>query len=390
MICSNSTRIACARQLQFFCASQNLFTVLVYCKNCCYGRFYSARSGGLHANALEIENVFFVCSIFRPRLSVVSCSNSTSRRIVTHDPTVKSPPHFFANVSRSSVLARGHANHRAVLGDEGSRQRHRRPPPARGWHGRVDTRGEMHRSVEGVGSLVRLQQRGSWRMRIHREFLRRPPESLALLFQPCECVQDPTATNMDECIEYVARAETGAGVFAHQSEHALFQISTPKAAIRLSHGRYLFHRGMKENEASYHQPESSCIMHPALFSKGKGECLRSCSLQIPVRHSHFFLSQCPQLSLRRQCRQSSRHGVASAGAALSFASNISENRHLSRIPNEISGGAKDLLLPYLRMNSLIFLHSPHVLMRRTATGSTRLRCATLPTSTTSRSILRGR
>ncbi len=69
--------------------------------------------------------------------------------------------------------------------------------------------------------------------------VRRPPKSL-VPFRTCEYLQDPTATNMDECIEYVARAETeagGEGVFAHQSEHALFQILTPKAAIRLSHGR---------------------------------------------------------------------------------------------------------------------------------------------------------
>ncbi|CAM9581761.1 unnamed protein product, partial [Ectocarpus fasciculatus] len=49
---------------------------------------------------------------------------------------------------------------------------------------------------------------------------------------------DPTATNMNECAEYVTRAEVEAGgVFAHQSEHASFQIVTPKAIIRLSHGR---------------------------------------------------------------------------------------------------------------------------------------------------------
>ncbi|CAM9207570.1 unnamed protein product [Ectocarpus sp. 13 AM-2016] len=49
---------------------------------------------------------------------------------------------------------------------------------------------------------------------------------------------DPTATNMNECMEYVARAEAEeGGVFAHQSEHASFQIVTPKATIRLSHGR---------------------------------------------------------------------------------------------------------------------------------------------------------
>ncbi|CAM9288994.1 unnamed protein product [Ectocarpus sp. 8 AP-2014] len=51
-------------------------------------------------------------------------------------------------------------------------------------------------------------------------------------------LEDPTATNMDECAEYVARAEAEeGGVFAHQSEHASFQIVTPKATVRLSHGR---------------------------------------------------------------------------------------------------------------------------------------------------------
>lgn len=43
---------------------------------------------------------------------------------------------------------------------------------------------------------------------------------------------------MAECVEYVAQAGTeNDGVFAHQSEHASFQIVTPKATIRLSHGR---------------------------------------------------------------------------------------------------------------------------------------------------------
>lgn len=51
-------------------------------------------------------------------------------------------------------------------------------------------------------------------------------------------MQDPTATNMDECAEYVAQAEgMEGGLFAHQSEHASFQILTPKGTIRLSHGR---------------------------------------------------------------------------------------------------------------------------------------------------------
>eukprot|EP00752_Nemacystus_decipiens_P011632 g10327.t1 len=48
----------------------------------------------------------------------------------------------------------------------------------------------------------------------------------------------PSITNREECVEYVARAEAGGdGVFAHQSEHASFQIVTPKATVRLSHGR---------------------------------------------------------------------------------------------------------------------------------------------------------
>jgi len=43
---------------------------------------------------------------------------------------------------------------------------------------------------------------------------------------------------MDECAEYVARAEGAAGgLFSQQSEHALFQIVTPKATLRLTHGR---------------------------------------------------------------------------------------------------------------------------------------------------------
>ena len=52
-------------------------------------------------------------------------------------------------------------------------------------------------------------------------------------------IADPTATNPVECIEYVSHATAvdGAGLFDHQSEHASFQIMTPTATIRLSHGR---------------------------------------------------------------------------------------------------------------------------------------------------------
>lgn len=49
---------------------------------------------------------------------------------------------------------------------------------------------------------------------------------------------DPTATNMDECAEYVVQATlTEAGLYDHQSEHTSFQILTPTATVRLSHGR---------------------------------------------------------------------------------------------------------------------------------------------------------
>ena len=49
---------------------------------------------------------------------------------------------------------------------------------------------------------------------------------------------DPTATNMAECAEYVARSATKeGGLFSYPSEHASFQIVTPEATIRLSHGR---------------------------------------------------------------------------------------------------------------------------------------------------------
>ena len=52
-------------------------------------------------------------------------------------------------------------------------------------------------------------------------------------------LSDPTATNMGECTEYVARATAvdEGGMSSHQSEHASFQIVTPIAKIRLSHGR---------------------------------------------------------------------------------------------------------------------------------------------------------
>lgn len=66
---------------------------------------------------------------------------------------------------------------------------------------------------------------------------------------------DPTATNMMECSEYVARATTkDGGLFAHQSEHASFQISTPTATIRLSHGG-LHQLAMRDPTDQYDLPD---------------------------------------------------------------------------------------------------------------------------------------
>ena len=68
---------------------------------------------------------------------------------------------------------------------------------------------------------------------------------------------DPTATNADECTEYVARATANdgeAGLLAHDSEHASFQILTPAGAIRLSHGR-LHQLPMRDATDSFDVPE---------------------------------------------------------------------------------------------------------------------------------------
>lgn len=69
---------------------------------------------------------------------------------------------------------------------------------------------------------------------------------------------DPTATNMEECMEYVARAYAGgnsdATLYAYQSEHASFRISTPTATVRLSHGR-LHQVAMRDPTDSYDLPE---------------------------------------------------------------------------------------------------------------------------------------
>lgn len=51
---------------------------------------------------------------------------------------------------------------------------------------------------------------------------------------------DVTATNIEECTEYVAdtaAAGDDENLFAHESEHASFQIMLPTTTIRLSHGR---------------------------------------------------------------------------------------------------------------------------------------------------------
>ena len=69
-------------------------------------------------------------------------------------------------------------------------------------------------------------------------------------------VADPTATNAAECSEYVARVSAASDVsmFDHQSEHASFQIVTPAATIRLSHGR-LHQLPMRDPTDQYDLPD---------------------------------------------------------------------------------------------------------------------------------------
>lgn len=66
---------------------------------------------------------------------------------------------------------------------------------------------------------------------------------------------DPTATNMMECAAYVAESiNTDGGLFAHQSEHASFKISTPTATVRVSHGR-LHQVPMRDPTDTYDLPD---------------------------------------------------------------------------------------------------------------------------------------
>eukprot|EP00903_Cladosiphon_okamuranus_P020891 g19184.t1 len=68
---------------------------------------------------------------------------------------------------------------------------------------------------------------------------------------------DPTATNLQECAEYVSSADldgSGVGLFDYQSEHASFRIITPKAKIRLSHGR-LHQVAMRDPTDQYDLPD---------------------------------------------------------------------------------------------------------------------------------------
>lgn len=66
-------------------------------------------------------------------------------------------------------------------------------------------------------------------------------------------LDDPTATNIAECAEYVA-AVVDNSLFAHQSEHASFQIMTPTATIRLSHGR-LHQLAMRDPTDQFNLPD---------------------------------------------------------------------------------------------------------------------------------------
>eukprot|EP00903_Cladosiphon_okamuranus_P010586 g10010.t1 len=67
---------------------------------------------------------------------------------------------------------------------------------------------------------------------------------------------DPTATNLAECAQYVASASSSGedGLFAHDSEHASFQIMTLGTVIRLSHGR-LHQLPMRDPTDQYDLPD---------------------------------------------------------------------------------------------------------------------------------------
>ena len=79
---------------------------------------------------------------------------------------------------------------------------------------------------------------------------------------------DPTATNMAECTEYVARSSTTeGGLFSYPSEHASFQIVTPEVTIRLSHGR-LHQLPMRDPTDQFDLPDhSTWQMNLAIDSK---------------------------------------------------------------------------------------------------------------------------
>eukprot|EP00752_Nemacystus_decipiens_P004852 g4415.t1 len=66
-------------------------------------------------------------------------------------------------------------------------------------------------------------------------------------------LDDPTATNMAECSEYVAAAGS-TGLFEHESEHASFQIMTPVGTVRLSHGK-LHQLPMRDPTDQFDLPE---------------------------------------------------------------------------------------------------------------------------------------
>lgn len=85
---------------------------------------------------------------------------------------------------------------------------------------------------------------------------------------------DPTATNMIECMEYVAQvtaAGSDVGLFDHASEHASFQILTPVGTIRLSHGR-LHQLAMRDPTDQFDLPDhiawqmNLAIDHPEIDS----------------------------------------------------------------------------------------------------------------------------
>lgn len=106
---------------------------------------------------------------------------------------------------------------------------------------------------------------------------------LALCLAP---TKDPTATNMAECVEYVMDADMReGGLFAHQSEHASFQIVTPAATIRLTHGR-LHQVAMRDPTDHFDLPDHRT------WQMNMGTCVYACTVNSISDFSSMSTNSC--------------------------------------------------------------------------------------------------